>query len=105
MTLYYHTEYCLGRRGGRVCHTYRGFQALVVILLSLTLGLAFGLLALAFGVMAFVLRVFKNVFTAAMRLVVKLLAVPFRAARWAARRIEVHRPTAKPAWVPLDELA
>jgi hypothetical protein len=112
MTLYYQTEYCLGRRGGRVCHTYHGFQALIAILVALALGFAFGVLGFAFGVLGlallvvrFALRSVWAVLVAVMTLVVAVLSSPFRAGRWVARQVETRQPALKPAWVPLDDLA
>lgn len=105
MTLSYHAEYCLGPRGRRVCHTYRGFWAFAAIIMSLALGLAFGLLALVLGVLALALRVVRFVAVTAIRLVAEVLAIPFRLIRWLEGQSQARSRSAKPAWVPLDELA
>jgi hypothetical protein len=46
MSLYYHTEYRLGKRG-RISRSYTGFQALAAIVFDLAFGLVFELVCLS----------------------------------------------------------
>ncbi|MGO9462813.1 MAG: hypothetical protein ACLQIB_02005 [Isosphaeraceae bacterium] len=50
MGLYYQAEYRIGRRGGRVCHSYSGVRAFLAILFDLVFGLLFDVLAAVFAV-------------------------------------------------------
>ncbi len=88
MALYYQTQYRLGRRGGRVCRSYSGFQAFMAILMDLVFGLLFELvssvIALAFRLVVvavqFVIVVVKlnwRVAVAVMTTVVYILPLPF----------------------------
>ncbi len=49
MALHYQAEYRIGRRGGRVCHSYSGFRAFLAILSDLVFGLFFDALAALFA--------------------------------------------------------
>jgi hypothetical protein len=76
MALYYQTEYRLGRRGGRICRSYTGFQAFVAIVFDLIFGLVFelifGLVALAARLVVLALQLGVQVLTLTWR---TLLAV------------------------------
>jgi hypothetical protein len=65
MALYYQTQYRLGRRGGRVCRSYSGFQAFMAILFDLVFGLVFELvssvIALAFRLVVLALQLVVQV--------------------------------------------
>ncbi len=94
MTIEYHTEYRLGRRG-RVCRTYGGIQAMIAIAFDLALGLAFGVIGL-------VLRLVRSCVVMACRVAVGLVCLPFRAARAVSVACS-GRPVAKLAWASYDE--
>jgi hypothetical protein len=95
MTLTFQTEYALGRRGGRVCRTYHGFQAFVAILIAGALGLVFGLVELAVRMVALVVSTCLTV----------IFAIPLRLLRRIFRHSRPRRPILKPAGVPFDDLA
>ena len=89
MALYYQTQYRLGRRGGRVCRSYSGFQAFMAILFDLVFGLIFELvssvIALAFRLVVLALQLVVQVLkihrgascVAVMTTVVYILTLPF----------------------------
>jgi hypothetical protein len=88
MALYYQTQYRLGRRGGRVCRSYSGFQAFMAILMDLVFGLLFELvssvIALAFRLVVMavqlvivVVKLNWRVAVAVMTTVVYILTLPF----------------------------
>jgi hypothetical protein len=88
MALYYQTQYRLGRRGGRVCRSYSGFQAFVAILFDLVFGLifelvwsvitlAFRLVILALQLVVQVVRITWSVAVAVMTTIVYILTLPF----------------------------
>ncbi len=49
MGLYYHAEYRIGPRGGRVCRSYSGFRAFLAILFDLVFGTFFDVVAAVFA--------------------------------------------------------
>jgi len=88
MALYYQTQYRLGRRGGRVCRSYSGFQAFVAILFDLVFGLvfelvssaialAFRLVVLALQLVVQVLKITLSVVVAVLTTVLYILTLPF----------------------------
>ncbi len=89
MALYYQTQYRLGRRGGRVCRSYSGFQAFMAILMDLVFGLLFELvssvIALAFRLVVMALQLVMrcrqaqpgSVAVAVMTTVLYILTLPF----------------------------
>jgi hypothetical protein len=88
MALYYQTQYRLGRRGGRVCRSYSGFQAFMAILFDLVFGLVFELvssvIALAFRLAILtlqlvvqVVRITWSVVVAALTIVLYVVTLPF----------------------------
>jgi energy-coupling factor transporter transmembrane protein EcfT len=88
MALYYQTQYRLGRRGGRVCRSYSGFQAFMAILFDLVFGLVFELvssvIAVAFRLVILtlqlvvqILRITSRVIVAVMTMVLYLVTLPF----------------------------
>jgi hypothetical protein len=88
MALYYQTQYRLGRRGGRVCRSYSGFQAFIAILFDLVFGLvfelvssvialAFRLVILAFQLVVQILRITGSVVVAVMTMVLFIVTLPF----------------------------
>jgi hypothetical protein len=88
MALYYQTQYRLGRRGGRVCRSYSGFQAFMAILMDLIFGLlfelvsslialAFRLVVIALGLAILVVKLNWRVAVAVMTTVVYILTLPF----------------------------
>jgi hypothetical protein len=88
MALYYQTQYRLGRRGGRVCRSYSGFQAFMAILMDLVFGLlfelvssvialAFRLVVMALGLVVVVVKLNWRVAVAVMTTVVYILTLPF----------------------------
>jgi hypothetical protein len=103
--LHYQSEYRLGRRGGRVCHSFHGYQAVVAILATMALGLAFGVVGIISRVIAFVLRAAWLMVIAAFTMLVAILSAPFQAARWVSRQFEPRPSPRKPAALALDDLA
>jgi hypothetical protein len=88
MALYYQTQYRLGRRGGRVCRSYSGFQAFVAILFDLVFGLifelvssviamAFRLFVLALQLAAQVLKISLSIVVVVLTTVLYILTLPF----------------------------
>lgn len=104
--LHYQSEYRLGKRGGRVCHSFHGYQAVLAILVMMALGLAFGVLGLVVRVVAFVLRAEWLLLVAIFRMLVAIFSAPFQAARWVSRQFQARRDTSlKPAGFAFDDLA
>ena len=88
MALYYQTQYRLGRRGGRVCRSYSGFQAFMAIFMDLVFGLnlriglsvialAFRLVVMAVQLVIVVVKLNWRVAVAVMTTVVYILTFPF----------------------------
>jgi hypothetical protein len=103
MALCYHSEYRLGPRGGRICRTYTGFHTFLAILIDLSLVLIFGSIALVFHLVRLALLALGRVALGVAQLVVRLMASPFRAARWVSKRVK-PRTQVKPAWAGFEEL-
>lgn len=94
MSLYYQTDYRLGRRAGRVCRTYTGVEAAIAIGVDL-------LLSVVFAVVGFALRLAWQLGGAVMTFAVELVQVPFRTLRWTVGR---YRPASKPVWAGHAEI-
>jgi hypothetical protein len=88
MALYYQTQYRLGRRGGRVCRSYSGFQAFIAILFDLIFGLlfevvssvivlTFRLVVLTLQLVVQVLKIVASVLVAVLTTVLYILTLPF----------------------------
>jgi hypothetical protein len=103
MALCYHAEYRLGPRGGRICRTYTGFHAFLAILIDLTLGSIFGSIALVLHLVRLALLALGRVALGLAQLFVRLMAAPFRAARWVSSRVKPPAQV-KPAWAGFEEL-
>jgi hypothetical protein len=98
MALSYQTQYSLGRRGGRVCRTYHGVEAVIAIGVDLGLSLIFALVG-------FALRLAWYVVVTAVRFAFELVQLPLKALRWTLGRYSYQpAPTAKPAWAGANEL-
>lgn len=103
--LYYQSEYRLGRRGGRVNHTFHGYQAFFVIVATLAFSLVFSVIGAAVFLVVLALRAVRFAVLATMALIIAILTAPFRAARWVSRRLESRpRRIVKPAFA-IDDLA
>ena len=106
MGLSYHTEYRLGRRGGRICRSYTGLKAFLAIAIDLLFVLSFDL---AFWLLAVVLKMVLMTLTA----VFYLLSLPFHLARRISARLTRRAALArerqfamphKPAWPVYEEV-
>jgi hypothetical protein len=97
MGLSYQVEYRLGARSGRVMHTYRGFPALVAIMLTMALGLVF-------GTVGYAVRALRFFAINAGRLLAWIVLAPLRLARAILLWVERANPRRKPAWAYHSEL-
>lgn len=102
--LHYQSEYRLGVRGGRVSHTFHGYQAFFVILATLALSFVFGIIGAVVFLVALAFRAVWHILHAVMTLIVAILSAPFRAARWASHRFQSRPRSLKPA-LAIDDLA
>ncbi len=119
MALYYQTQYRLGRRGGRVCRSYSGFQAFMAILFDLVFGLvfelvssvialAFRLVILAFQLVVQILRITGSIVVAVLTTVLYILTLPFAVLHQTVVRVKppgsaehddpCHGVALKPEW-------
>jgi hypothetical protein len=89
MGLYYHAEYRVGPRGGRVCRSYHGFRAFLAILFDLVFGTLFDVLAAVFALATRalflsahltieLLKLCFRVLVLVMTAVFRVLALPYR---------------------------
>lgn len=103
--LSYESEYRLGRRGGRVRHSFHGYQAFIAITVTLALGLAFSIIGAIVFAISFALRTAWLLMSGAMTMVAAILSAPFLFARWVSRRFESRPHPLKPARLAIDDLA
>jgi hypothetical protein len=107
MALHYQTEYRLGRRYGRVCRSYTGFRAFLAIVLDLTFGMVFELLAgaialalrlaaLALQLVVHVLKVNWKILIVAMTMVVYVVTAPFALLHRVVERVRWEGPHDQP---------
>jgi hypothetical protein len=114
MGFHYHTEFNLGRFGGRGTRTYTGARAALAIAIDLAVSLVFSVFSFAFWVfqlivksltriVEFTLRFGVAVGIAVFRVLAALIEAPYRAVRAVAARRPSPR-AAKPSWAGADEL-
>ncbi len=89
MGLYYHAEYRVGPRGGRVCRSYSGFRAFLAILFDLVFGTLFDVIAAVFTlatravflsvqISIELVKLCWSILVFAMTAVFQVLALPYR---------------------------
>jgi hypothetical protein len=89
MSLYYHADYRVGPRGGRVCRSYSGFRAFLAILFDLVFGticdviaavftLATRAVVLAVHVAVELLMLCWRILVFLVTAIIQLLALPYR---------------------------
>jgi len=114
MGLYYHAEYRVGPRGGRVCRSYSGFRAFLAILFDLVFGSLFDVLAAVFAlvtrtlvlavrVMVGLLQLWWRLLVLAMTVLFQVLALPYtimqrrvNSAPWCRGPAPVGMPRGRP---------
>jgi hypothetical protein len=89
MSLYYHADYRVGPRSGRVCRSYSGFRAFLAILFDLVFGTICDVLAAVFTlatraivltvhVAVELLKLCWRIVVFLMTAIIQLLALPYR---------------------------